>query len=163
MPSPLPRLILLGALLAASALLAPPVLRAGSLGQPDPPAAASGCGAEPGGPAALDPGGSGPAAHTPFRAAVGVPFSLTLDSNRTTGYQWLLAEPLDSTILQLDSHVYTRPGTSLPGAGGTETWTFTPLCAGATTVTFVYRRPWEPPSPSDRRETYDITVEQATP
>ena len=154
-----PRRALLGAFLLASLTLASSGAQAMPEGQMTPTPLASGCGASPGGTMMLDPSTSGTTTRSPYSAVTGVPFSLTLPSNRTTGYSWVLAEPLDDTVLQLDHHVYNRPSTSVPGAGGTETWTFTPLCAGATTVSLVYRRPWEPATPNDRREVYDVAVQ----
>ena len=148
----------LGALLGA-ALLLPANLQAAPSGQTTPPPVPSGCGVSPGGPGMLDPSSTPNITRTPFLGVTGVPFSVTLDSNRTTGYSWILGEPLDTTMLQLDSHIYNRPSATVPGAGGTETWTFTPLCAGATTLVLVYRRPWEPPSPTDRQQIYDIVVQ----
>lgn len=162
MPCSCLRLATFGVLMAAS-LLWPTSLQAAPGGQttptPEPTAMPSGCGAAPGGQVFLDPSLDSETVHTPYTAVAGVPFSLSFDSNRTTGYQWMLAAPYDSTILQLDSHTYNRPSTTRPGAGGSETFTFTPLCPGSTTISFVYRRPWEQLSPTDRREIYDITVQ----
>ena len=91
-------------------------------------------------------------------ATVGVPFSITLDSNPTTGYSWDLATPLDPNVVDLLQHTYQRSGGSRPGAGGTEIWTFDPLCAGFTTIVLRYRRPWEPNDPNDRQTAYDIFI-----
>ena len=90
-------------------------------------------------------------------ATVGVPFSITLDSNPTTGYSWDLATALDPNVVDLLHHSYQRSGGAM-GAGGTEIWTFEPLCAGFTTIVLRYRRPWEPNNPTDRQEAYDIFI-----
>src|SRR5215212_7199184 len=66
---------------------------------------------------------------TPISASVGVPFSITLDSNRTTGYSWALATQLDPNVVELLQNTYQRSGGPRMGAGGTEIWTFEPLCA----------------------------------
>jgi len=47
-----------------------------------------------------------------------------LESNRTTGYQWRPAEPLDERIIRVSRSEYTPFDTSLTGAGGEESWTF---------------------------------------
>jgi inhibitor of cysteine peptidase len=91
-------------------------------------------------------------------ATVGQPFSVSLDSNPTTGYRWELAQPLDESILQLVQNAYQRSGPAMPGAGGSEIWTFEPLCQGATMIALRYRRPWEPPSANDRMAVYAVTV-----
>jgi inhibitor of cysteine peptidase len=95
---------------------------------------------------------------TAIAATVGVPFSITLDANPTTGYSWDLATPLDPNVVDLLQHTYQRSGGSRPGAGGTEIWTFDPLCAGFTTIVLRYRRPWEPNDPNDRQIAYDIFI-----
>jgi inhibitor of cysteine peptidase len=91
-------------------------------------------------------------------ATVGVPFSITLDANPTTGYSWGLATELDTNVVELLHHSYQRSGGGGMGAGGTEIWTFEPLCAGFTTIVLRYRRPWEPNNPSDRQVAYDIFI-----
>jgi len=119
--------------------------------------ATGGCGASP--PSAPQPAGTG-AGDTPqtVEARVGQPFSVTLPSNPTTGYSWALAQPLDDAILQLVQNSYQRAGPAMPGAGGTEVWTFEPLCAGYTTIALKYRRPWEPDDPSARLATFYVQI-----
>jgi inhibitor of cysteine peptidase len=112
--------------------------------------AGSFCGAAP------DPPADSPT--TAIAATVGVPFSITLDSNPTTGYSWDLATPLDPNVVDLLHHSYQRAGGPRPGAGGTELWTFEPLCAGFTTIVLRYRRPWEPDDPNDRQVAFDIFI-----
>jgi inhibitor of cysteine peptidase len=112
--------------------------------------AGSFCGAAPDPPA--------DATTTAISASVGVPFSITLDSNPTTGYSWDLTTQLDADVVDLLHHSYQRDGGPRPGAGGTEIWTFDPLCAGFTTIVLRYRRPWEPNDPSDRQVAYDIFI-----
>ncbi|HZR98275.1 MAG TPA: protease inhibitor I42 family protein [Chloroflexota bacterium] len=138
----------LTAALAASALLlsAP----AGGAAPADQAHAGSFCGEAP------DPPADAPS--TAIAATVGVPFSITLDSNPTTGYSWDLATPLDPNVVDLLQHTYQRAGAPRPGAGGTEIWTFEPLCAGFTTIVLRYRRPWEPNDPNDRQVAYDIFI-----
>ncbi len=73
----------------------------------------------------------------------GKEFSITLASNRTTGYQWQLAAPLDERILQLVGSEYVSPSVSRPGAGGTEVWTFRAVGRGSAEIVLQYLRPWE--------------------
>src|SRR3989339_1221444 len=54
-----------------------------------------------------------------------------LDSNQSTGFQWLLAEISDRTVLGEVSNLYTAPEDGSPvGAGGIERWTFKGLKKG---------------------------------
>lgn len=71
---------------------------------------------------------------------VGNSFTLSLDSNPTTGYSW--TAHFDGQMLEL---VETRfeASSNLLGAGGVETFEFRALQAGGTVVTLVYERTWE--------------------
>ena len=93
-----------------------------------------------------------------IEARVGQKFAITLDSNPSTGYSWALALPLDENVVELVQHTYQRAGSAQMGAGGTEVWTFEPLCVGFTTIVLKYRRPWEPDDPNDRQVAYDIFI-----
>jgi predicted secreted protein len=76
-------------------------------------------------------------------------FTITLDSNATTGFQWNeQAKIANAKVLTQEAHQYVAPATnngSTPVAGmsGIEEWTFTAGQAGTTTATFSYDRPWE--------------------
>ena len=67
-----------------------------------------------------------------------------LESNQTTGFQWLLAEISDRTVLGEVSNLYTAPVTGAPvGAGGIERWTFKGLKKGTARLSMEYSRTWE--------------------
>jgi inhibitor of cysteine peptidase len=70
-------------------------------------------------------------------------FAIVLESNPTTGYQWKLAEELDTEIVVLVKTEYEAPDTELMGAAGEEKWTFKAENIGDTTITLAYVRPWE--------------------
>ncbi len=76
-------------------------------------------------------------------------FTLTLESNRTTGFAWYL-ESLDTSLLEPTGHAYKAPsGGGGVGKPGAETWTFKARPGAftvprVTTVIFRYMRPWEP-------------------
>jgi inhibitor of cysteine peptidase len=78
-----------------------------------------------------------------IQCSVDEEFSIVLDSNPTTGYQWQLARPTDEKTLNLIDKKYKAPKPQLAGAGGQEVWSFKALSAGKTTIVFEYRRPWE--------------------
>jgi inhibitor of cysteine peptidase len=83
-------------------------------------------------------------------------FTVTLESNQTTGYSWELKEIGDTSILQKTSNEYIAPDTNLVGAGGQEVWTFKALKAGETTLTMEYSQPWEGGDKANK--TFSITV-----
>jgi predicted secreted protein len=91
---------------------------------------------------------------------VGDTFTVALPSNRTTGYSWALAETPDPAVLVLVSDTYVPPSAARPGAGGTECWTFSGVGAGTTTLSLVYRRPWETDTPPAQQ--VDIPVQVGT-
>lgn len=69
-------------------------------------------------------------------------FTLTLESNQTTGYQWETG--FEAGYLELVDKKYILPEEQqIVGAGGQETFTFLPLQSGETEITFLYKRRWE--------------------
>jgi inhibitor of cysteine peptidase len=90
---------------------------------------------------------------------VGDEFTITLDSNATTGYEWQLADTLDESILELVGSEYTIPNDEgLVGAGGIEVWTFKAAGFGETDVSMEYVRPWEEDGTPAKERTFSITV-----
>ena len=80
-----------------------------------------------------------------------------LESNQTTGFQWLLAEISDRTVLGEVSNLYTAPGAGAPvGAGGIERWTFKGLKKGTAKLSMEYSRSWE--SSGKASETFALTI-----
>jgi len=80
--------------------------------------------------------------------AVGGSLIVTLESNPTTGFKWELIEVTDQAVLELVESKY-EPGKEacqeppVPGAGGTEIWSFKALKKGVTTLSMEYSQPWE--------------------
>jgi len=93
-----------------------------------------------------------------LQVKAGEQFTITLESNRTTGYSWHLAEPLDETIVTLIGSEYVRPDKVKPGAGGREIWTFKAVEEGKTVINFKYIRSWEKDKPPARKCSYTITI-----
>ena len=73
-------------------------------------------------------------------AEVGGTFTISLESNPTTGYSW--QAEFDSESLELVSEDFASDST-LIGAGGIQTFEFLALKEGQIEVTMVYKRPWE--------------------
>jgi inhibitor of cysteine peptidase len=77
--------------------------------------------------------------------AEGGTLTVTLGSNRSTGFQWAeQADIADKSILEQMSHQNIAPQDSeTDGAPGEEEWTFKALQSGMTTVSMKYSQPWE--------------------
>jgi inhibitor of cysteine peptidase len=91
-------------------------------------------------------------------------FSITLASNPTTGYSWLL-DSYDNNLIQVDKHDFTRPSSNnkIVGAGGFETWTFTAKSAAftvpqATNISFIYVRPWEAANHNEHKVVFTVVT-----
>jgi inhibitor of cysteine peptidase len=77
-------------------------------------------------------------------AQVGNLVKITLPSNPSTGFKWVLGSISDTTILSQEGQSqYVLPETPAPGAGGQEIWTFKVLKRGTVTVSMAYSQPWE--------------------
>lgn len=71
-------------------------------------------------------------------------FSLTLEANPSTGYQWALSNPLDTRFLTMISNEYIAPAPSQRvGQGGHQLVTFQTLEPGMTSISLKYCRPWD--------------------
>ncbi|MFH1725215.1 MAG: protease inhibitor I42 family protein [Elusimicrobiota bacterium] len=92
------------------------------------------------------------------KASLGERFSVSLESNPTTGYGWRLARPLDGTVLELVDSGYEDPPPGLVGRGGREIWTFKAVGRGRATIELEYTRPWEKGKPPVRRELVPVKV-----
>ncbi len=95
----------------------------------------------------------------PLIIPAGNEFTLTLESNRTTGYQWQLAGAPDETLVQLVGNKYELPDTRLIGAGGREVWTFKAVGKGRTEIHLEYVRPWEKDVPPVKEAVFTVVVE----
>jgi predicted secreted protein/putative hemolysin len=93
---------------------------------------------------------------------VGDTLTVELKSNPSTGYSWHVSAN-DETVLQQVGEPQFDLGnqTPVPGAGGTQTFTFKAVGKGKTTLTLLYTRPWETtvtPTPDDTWSV-NVTVE----
>ena len=79
-----------------------------------------------------------------IETSVGDTFTISLFSNRTTGFQWPdLAKIANQNIIKQINHVYEPPESDVPGAPGKEVFTFEALREGKTTISMEYSQPWE--------------------
>ncbi len=103
----------------------------------------------------------------PIEARVGQPVTIALAANVTTGYLWLLAQPPDPTVVQVQQAEYRAPspttspsGAPIVGQGGLSCWTFLAVGQGETTAGFEYRRPFALDEPPANSASFDLVVDQ---
>jgi predicted secreted protein len=89
-----------------------------------------------------------------IQAKLNQPFNISLDSNPTTGYIWTVN--FDSHFLKEENESYRRSQPELIGSGGQQVFTFTPVNVGKTTLSAVYKRPWENIAADER--TFSIII-----
>jgi inhibitor of cysteine peptidase len=94
----------------------------------------------------------------PIQVIIGQDFTLTLESNHTTGYRWQLAKPLDDAVVKYVGSQYREAHSGRPGAGGEELWTFQAVGRGRTQIAMHYIRPWERNVPSAKQTAFVIVV-----
>jgi inhibitor of cysteine peptidase len=94
-------------------------------------------------------------------AEEGQEFAIFLDSNRTTGYEWRLAAPIDERVVHFVRSEYAPPKGGLVGAGGREEWTFLAKGRGETEILLEYVRPWEEGKPPAARAHIRVSVKPA--
>jgi predicted secreted protein len=86
-------------------------------------------------------------------------FSIDLNSNATTGYEWQLSVPLNENIVNNAGKIYVPPVNAIPGAGGKEIWNFITNNPGNTEIIFNYIRPWEKEVKPAKNAAFKIIVE----
>ena len=98
-----------------------------------------------------------------IKTRVGHDFTITQEFNGTTGYQWLLAKPLDRSALKLISSEYisakNKPNMQV-GAPGKQMWRFKALKPGQTSIYFEYVRSWGKIHTPQNEESYLIDIKQ---
>ena len=90
---------------------------------------------------------------------VGETFSIVLDSNPSTGYQWRLANSADGGPLKLIGSKYRTSKLNLEGTGGKEIWSFEALSVAQKTIVFEYVRPWEKDLAPLRTHVFKVLVQ----
>ena len=85
-------------------------------------------------------------------------FSITLTSNRTTGYSWRLAAPPDPAMLKQISDEYHAADSRAAGAPGEEVWTFESVGKGTAQLDFEYVRPFEKDAKAVKTAKYSILI-----
>lgn len=94
----------------------------------------------------------------PLTVSPGEKFVIELPANRTTGFSWQIAKPLDEKVVKLVESKYLPVKSGVVGAPGKEVWTFTAVAPGQSTISLVYSRPWEKGKPPGQEKTYTVIV-----
>jgi predicted secreted protein len=93
----------------------------------------------------------------PVRVRAGSEFTLVVQSNPSTGYEWVLMDSAALGPLQFVSKDYSERDASDPRATGVERWVFRAPTAGSGIVTLVYQRPG-PPGPVGALAQFNVFV-----
>ena len=94
----------------------------------------------------------------PISVGIEDEFIIALDANPTTGYDWEVS--CDWYKLHLVEEKYTpdEKAARLVRAGGTQYFRFQASKTGKTDITFVYKRPWEEPTPQDVTKVFKVEI-----
>ncbi|MEO4047373.1 protease inhibitor I42 family protein [Pseudomonas sp. CAU 1711] len=80
----------------------------------------------------------------PMQLRQGQSLTITLPSNPTTGFRWVVADAAPGVLRSLGPEVYMTPEEAgLVGAGGQSVWRYQAYQTGSGRLLMHYRRPWE--------------------
>jgi len=95
----------------------------------------------------------------PITLAQGQLLIVTLPSNPTTGYRWLLQNPAQSVLRSLGPEVYTNAeDAGIVGAAGQSVWRYRAQGPGQGHLLMVLQQPWAPEVKPVQSFDCDITV-----
>jgi len=83
-------------------------------------------------------------------------FTVTLDSNPSTGFSWSISGITAEDVIDDVSNEFTGADTGVMGAGGQEVWTFKAVDKGTSTIEMQYSRSWE--QGVEPAATFNVTV-----
>ena len=90
-----------------------------------------------------------------INASVGENFSVSLNSNQSTGYSWSVGMISDNSQVIVTGMDYDLPDSPKTGEGGAEVWHLKAVAPGTVKLMFYYARSWEKEAPA---ETLTFTV-----
>ena len=109
-------------------------------------------------------GGSAPALQVndpqlPIEVSTGREFTIILESNPTTGYQWAIVDELNRSVVEFVKTEYTSTSDpNLVGGGGLDVWTFKSVKTGETQITLGYYPPSNEPVDPYQTTTFTVVV-----
>ncbi|MHA6193388.1 protease inhibitor I42 family protein [Pseudomonas wadenswilerensis] len=93
----------------------------------------------------------------PIHLTIDQALTLTLPSNPSTGYRWLLQNPANAILNALGPEVYSsRDSEGMVGSDGQSTWRFKARAPGEGHLVLVYQQPWAPEETPAR--TFDCVI-----
>ncbi len=97
---------------------------------------------------------------TSITIKVGGELMVKLDTNLTTGYQWMAPAAVGSVLSPIGNPVYVNKGNEprFIGAGGTNVFRYKGEQAGQATLQFDHKRPWDANAPVARSVRYTVIV-----
>lgn len=81
-------------------------------------------------------------------ASVGENFTISLESNQSTGYSWSVGMVSDNSQVVVAGMDYDLPDNAKTGQGGAEVWHMKAVAPGTVKLMFYYARSWEKDPPS---------------
>jgi inhibitor of cysteine peptidase len=82
-----------------------------------------------------------------------------LPSNPSTGYRWVMVEPMPAVVAALYDASYVPGRNDVVGSPGEERWTLVAVAQGTGTLRFEYRRPFDAPTVAPaQRASYLVEV-----
>jgi predicted secreted protein len=97
------------------------------------------------------------AKDTEISAAVGENFTISLNSNQSTGYSWSVGMISDNSQVVVTGMDYDLPDNAKTGQGGDEVWHLKAVATGSVKLMFYYARSWEKDAPIDQ-VVFNVTV-----
>ncbi|WP_044870589.1 protease inhibitor I42 family protein [Pseudomonas sp. LFM046] len=96
----------------------------------------------------------------PISLSQGQPLVLTLPSNPTTGFRWVMRDAAGTVLQLLGPEVYSVPeDVGLVGSAGQSTWRFKASQPGEGRLRLDYQRPWETDVPPAKSFDCQISVQ----
>lgn len=90
-------------------------------------------------------------------ASVGENFTISLESNQSTGYSWSVGMVSDNAQVVVAGMDYDLPEGSTTGQGGAEVWHLKAVAPGSVKLLFYYARSWEKDAPA-KTVTFNVSV-----
>lgn len=93
----------------------------------------------------------------PIKLSANQQLILSLPSNPTTGFRWVIKDAAPTVLKSLGPEVYSNPeDAGLVGSAGLSTWRFSVLSPGEGRLLLTYQRPWEIEVAPEK--TFDCTI-----
>jgi len=90
-------------------------------------------------------------------ATVGENFTISLESNQSTGYSWSVGMVSDNAQVVVAGMDYDLPESSQTGQGGAEVWHLKAIAPGSVKLMFFYARSWEKDAPA-KTLSFNVTI-----